>query len=291
MKQNGFSQLELLCCLVISLPLLGVISSVLHSSTKELAVVKEKRFHSLSVLRSQIIINKIINDLDQHTLRILPVIHKNGLLKYVNGRRVRLGNSSSVVRPLQNSDAITYASIDLNAMQEVITWQNTNNSLKIFSCSRFNGALVRDKHRSVLGLGVSGFTELVVNWKKSGTSNANPNRTCFELTLIPQDSMISSNGHNSKEKLYYLVPVNELYTYYVDRQRQLRFLSHSGSRNIENQPIARKFNRLNFQFRAYNADIYCLQASLLKANETSTSISKCNHLGRAENLDFLLNRP
>jgi hypothetical protein len=100
--------------------------------------------------------------------------------------------------------------------------------------------------------------------------------------------LVSDVGFEPNDLLA-IVPIEELYTLYVDTEHRLRYLGHRGADNIENQPLLPGVEALNLspdervprgvraRFKPLKQPEWMLQAGA--------------HLAPASPFTFALNRP
>ena len=89
-----------------------------------------------------------------------------------------------------------------------------------------------------------------------------------------------------------LIPVRRHYTLYTDLSRQLRWLSHRGEANVENQPLLSGIAALRLRLvPLLNGKILQLSGEIEAVGGQPRRFSLMHRLGRFDHLNLLLNRP
>lgn len=247
--KNGFSNIFMLLSLTLTLSLVGL----LIANLKQIVLLNQKI--RLSLKNDQVsaklaaLILKINQDLDTNRFELIPRIHSNGVITYTDGTLCST-STQNLLQPKSNSSAISTLKISSIKSLKVIS-HSANQFVACFVYPQQASQLDFDPQtlKGYLGITIDGFAELI------GTTTANnSNNNCFDLNLnltksmqIPEPQITAINA------IKLLIPIEENYTLYLDKLDQLRFLSHKGGSNLENQPIIKGLKQINFNLETNQA--------------------------------------
>jgi hypothetical protein len=234
---KGFSLMELILVILL-VSFVGQLCLKLNIATvkNKLAIDQElAQINTYQKLES--CLEKIKNDYQKHPLNIKPVIHRGNHISTTDGKLITFNAN---VEPRIDSNAITY--LDLNFDQLFLVYSKSN--LYYDTCAKFANTKNLDSELKLfLGIGLSGYYELQI--KSIQKTSQKP--LCYRLQLSPQKSLVlSSIKIDQLQQIAFLVPINAVYTYYLDQEQNLRYLSTSGTVIRENQPIYGKIKDLKF---------------------------------------------
>lgn len=286
MDRRGFTLLELTLSLSIALPLCAAFAFSLHSALSLLKSTSIERQDSYVITRTKALLNTVMQDMDTHRFAIAPRIHSSGLINFFDGTANPISGASGTRAPLSGSQAISGLSVDLLQAHRVREAVKGAAAYIYTACPQFFELENGTDERSFVGVYTSGLMELV------GVSSAlRAAGNCREFTLTPAQSMSLSNQHPEYgEYVRVLIPVRSQYTLYVDRNHYLRYLSHRGSRNIENQPLLFGLRSMELNLELLlDGKMYRLSAELVTTSGRDEQFSMMQQLGRTSQLNLLLN--
>lgn len=295
MNSRAFSNLEILISLLILAPVMCGVTQMLHHQAKTYRIIKDHADSQTNILKFLLRIEKIMADIDLHTLPIFPIIHKNSKIEFSDGSINPIMTAHGNKKPDQKSDAITSARFNLYSTQTVLSQTTSQAGIETYSCMRFGNYWNQSGVHSFIGIvgSSSKLIELTGKLSRTTSSDKYPGKYCYQGSLKQEKSMLfSSNLLLEGEVINFLIPIDDLYTLYLDRQHVLHYLGHSGQSNIENQPIIQNLKQINFdsQYLVSN-QIFCLRSMISSKKPHPYALVKCNHLGREDLLTFSLNRP
>ena len=219
MLKRGSITLELLITIVVSTPLLLSIITVLKESIGvHLRVMIESQDNE-SLLRLRSIIHETIVELDQHRLELPARIHHAGQIRFSNNTDNPVMRSRTNP-PATNSDAITSAKLAVqNSL--IVNQAITLGSRIIFTCcERFAEPFNKDDYKSYLGVHADGVIELTGSLTQLSSAPS-----CWELNATPEISMIAdSSNPDLTGNIRLIIPIDRLYTIYLNDKEELRFL-------------------------------------------------------------------
>ncbi len=283
MQERAHSTLSIMVTLIIACPLLAGAVSSLHGLVKNTVRVQEESQATFNYLRTRALVSGVMRGLDSHRLRIFPRVHKHGVIRFTDGSANPVMKSNSHTFPDSNSDAITSLELNLHSKLLVTACQMNSNVAEFSACIDPNTNFTNSSTETYLGVGLQGFQEL--------TGLASGSGTCRTLSLSASKSMsvIAPTGAAPCDSLL-IVPILRHYTLYVDSEENLRFLSHRGDNNVENQPLLLKIGQLNFEAQLHFANsIYGLKVMLTAPHQRQFKWSAVHHLARIDRFNLLLN--
>lgn len=277
-NNNGGILLEVLISLGISGLLINLWQNQFRTTLK---VSKENHsIHSetYKVLKLKQYLFQITEDLNTHPLHFLPVIHTNGRIRFSDSS-INPVNRLKNNPPAKRSEALTAYLPDIKQIYIVKSFQNSS---EIRAC-KLDASTVKYKYRSFIGVSADSLTEF--RGKRSHYYD-----NCFNFKLYKQKSMLFKQSA-SPTSIHMLIPLKRIYTFYLSRKGDIRYLSHSGSENIENQPLISNVKSLQFK-DSYNnhTGIYELTASIRfkNSNRKVREITVRNTLSRKTHYSFIL---
>ncbi len=280
---SGFSSLSIVIALGLSTAVIAGLVYLLGVCLRA-----DVKFHSLASdtyisLRVFHALQRVISGLDSHRFEIYPVIHKNGIIGLIDQSPNSVMSGTATLRPKPDSDAITALKLNHVDALRISECRSSGMELTIKSCYSVAATSHSSSYKSYVGVGNSGFFEFAFLKKAGGN--------CPTLELQAVESMsLKSPQHEQLCLIHKLIPIEELYTLYVDNLGQLRYLSHVGPNNIENQPIIGGLDRLSLATKpAISNSLLQLDTSILTKSGRQRNYSFINHLGRLPIFTYLLN--
>lgn len=254
-SNRGFTTLELLVSSTLGILVTLIIASTIHLSTKLLKKVQGRYQADLAALSIKTHLEKIVADIDSHTLPIWPVIDEAG--------------------------GITYLSLQ-SELEYVIEATSGNQHL---ACPRENLPL-SDREVDILGIGVNGYRIF------SGLASAPLSTTgCREFKLNPIEHPVIA-GLKQTAELQVLIPVSATYKTMLGSNNQLRFQSFRGGRRVENQPLNIQLRSFKPELTLkFNERIARIDAELIFTDAQTRTVSVTNSLGRKPIYNLVLGRP
>lgn len=293
MSSRGFTLTETIVSLAISTCVISSIFSLFTKMSKQYKVIVETSSQTNIHQRISELALEIIRNYDSYPFLLRPRVHKKGLITYNDGSPNHIMNGALNRRPHPNSDAITSYKAEISGTIRVTQSKILSNSVNFEGCQRHNTLFDITRYQTYLGISADGLYELTPTSHKHLSQPYSPG-PCHLIQFSLEKSMMASKlSINSIYTIKYIVPLRELYTIYIDRENNLRYLSHRGHSNIENQPIVENAPPLLISIFPSNDN------KLLNLKITTTPkylprfppISLLNHLSHTTYLSFLLNRP
>lgn len=286
-KELGLTILETAAALAVITPVLLALGLILHGASATTIRTRLAVERQLGGLRLRGIYSDLLEDLDSHRLPVLPRVHKQGQILFTSGAANPVMQAAHGRRPAAHSDAITGFRLDPLRSQRVIEVSRQGEYFRYVGCRRFNTGFPANSYRSYAGLSVDGIVEL------TGQSLPHPGRSdCRDFLLLAQDSMsFESRAADYPGNIRLLVPISAHYTWYLDEKQRLRFLSHAGAANIENQPAGKLHGRISLDLVAWPAGIAFLKLIHELEDCPPAVFWFNNNLSRIQAFDFLMNMP
>lgn len=222
-SQFGTSFIELLAGLTLSLPILLLLGTALHTGTQQYLQAKERMLVNSGKRSLLQVVQQIAHDLDSHPFELAPRIHRNGSFTFVDGTILRhhsIGNTSHGITSVRLHIAAT------------LQLQRTVNGACLLRAQEISGLA---DVKSMLFVGSSGIFEAPVRIQKTDT-------LCYALHYeAEQASMITKTARAKDLEFASLaVPIRWVQTVYRDNRGSLRVIRTIGSRILLNQPIAKQ---------------------------------------------------
>lgn len=286
--QLGSTVLEFLMGLLILAPIVAAALSGFKTLTKTHTSLIKAASDLHSLLKADAFLSKTAAEGDQHSLAHLTVIHLNGEIRYGAGALNPVSTRTDDKRPSIESDAISQISL---AIRNALTISNISHVAGAFSlqgCPKYPGQNITfsDTSRSYLAVGTYGMTEFIAD--RSPLGGATPN--CWEFRGMQSDGMILEANLPDLNFTRYLIPIDKIYTIYIDSRNRLRFIGHEGLDNKENQPLSD--GEINFKLRILNWPTphhQALEATFWPNTDKALKKFYLQRLPRRSLLDFLLN--
>lgn len=286
MKQKGFSTLEIIIAMLISMPCIFALGKAVHQSARTLRDYKNLEREIYGTVRMRQLLSEMMNEINLHSFSLLPRIHKGGNIRSTDGQANPVLKGTAAMRPIADSDAITYLRLNISQTLEVLSLSAQSSS--VYVCTRYSGTFNSAMYKSYLLLSPAGFHES--SGKISNVTLAN-GKYCCDIRLKPVHSMIGQNLLNLDLNLTrFIIPIERIYTIYIDRKGNLRHLGHTGLSNIENQPILERSSEIKIAQQALSNGLTQLTLRT-KIRNREIKVMLTNNLPRKHFLDFLLNRP
>lgn len=285
LSSSGKSLLELLIATTIGLSILLALTTVLSGSVRRLLTLNHEMNKRYAALRLQSLTEQLASDFDTYALDLPVRIHHAGRITYVSGDENPLGGSA--YQPSPFSEAVTALRIAAHRTMRVIqTSEESTNAVTVLACSIFPQSSYQSS-ASYVGITLEGATELLTQ----SVSNAG-RPGCFRLSLRTSNSMLvqaPSNLHPAYVRV--MLPIESLYTYFIDISGNLRMVSHRGEANLENQPVLElpESTKLNFNWSEQDG-FFSLTTELQIEDETKSFYSH-SRLARKRLELLLLNIP
>jgi len=181
---------------------------------------------------------KIADDYDTFAIASSQRIHSNGIITFPDGSLNKISTGGTSRAPQRKSSALTAISLQTKNIMTVTKVVPEGSILKIEACLKKDVLLMHgappspNNTRTFLGIGIESSAEFTWANKQELVHYKN---LCGTFTVRQTKSMSFSNETAVTPLL--LVPIDEHYTIYLDESGVLRFLSHVGVTNIENQPL------------------------------------------------------
>ena len=224
--------LEVLVSISLSVIFLSLLSriyfSTLHFKLSAEATVEARSIES--VFNGYLA--RIIRDYDSHPLLLPPIIHPNGRVRYSDGTYNQVVFGPERLQPDPLSSAITIIAPDFELAMKVDSDTEIESS-SLVGCNQDRRALDIELVRSVIAIGIDGIWEArVIAISRIGAEG------CYRFHLTSEQGMfLPGLPAQALPFIRRIVPIGELYTIYLARDGELRYLGHAGRINIENQPI------------------------------------------------------
>ena len=290
-RQNASSVLEIIIAMAIAMPCLLCLTALVRQSAEQVSQAKKLKNKTYNTLRIKHLAEEILKNLDSHPFQLLPRVHKSGIITLTNNRLNAITEHIRLLKPSIKSDAISYTHMNLTATQEIISIKQEADTIIVYSCSRYGENLFPADYKSYLLLQPQGFFEASGELIRDKQQSE---RICFHSILRPTESMIAQplsiqNALTSK----FIIPLRAIYTIYVDAGNRLRYLGHSGERNIENQPILNNIGEMQIDVRKHLNSFHTEIEFMIndKFFTEPVIIKRNNSIGRVPYINFLLNRP
>lgn len=276
---GGFTLIEVLVTVCLCGILCVVVGKLMQSSLSLQNLAKRRYANELTSLQLSHKVQRVLDDLDTHPFYLLPRIHNSGRITFTNGEaNVIVGKT---LLPASDSDAITAFSLAMEKVYDVIR----QDGMTFYVCPRFKRSALSEHTFGYLGFGVDGV------WELQGTGVRHIGREgCLDLSLGIEKSMIVPESEVAEAVIRVIIPIETYYTLYVSSNEQLRYISHRGATNTENQPLFKNVKRLLLKREVLWNSIVCLEGEVQFTDLNKREFSACNRLGRYDYLNFLMNK-
>lgn len=202
-------------------------------------------------------------------------LQKNGSLKNSSEEIVLINNKN--LAPSKSDDILSFLKLN---NQEIWTAIRNKSSSLFFCYSNPNSSPLSNKVKHWMLIGLDGYSQFEGSLKKTKTKHpACPNSTLYKADLTPSNNQMfagnsfSLNKHKSfgKELLrtaLIAMPIEDCYSIYLDKSKNLRRLSHI---TIENQPIANDIDSFHIKEETYS--MMRLEISVKRKKEINSTYS------------------
>jgi hypothetical protein len=276
-SENKMSLLEIIFSFLLAalVAVCGLYS--LSSISRSDLIISAARSGAFADAKMSALLEKIMEETDSHRFIIAPKIHHAGIIRFSDGKDNPVMNSIAL-KPA-NSDAIS--SISLSLQTAYYTLDPVPLSAAAFTaCPSFGVTLNNDPaQKSFLGVSAHGIVELFGSVKLSRGG-------CAEFSLKPAQSMLVPVPDPALTSISLIIPIVREYTLYIDEKDQLRFLSHEGSENIENQPLFHGIRQLSLSLKQNSAGGYEILSTASAEYKPAGRKLFINHLSRMQTADF-----
>lgn len=279
---NGFTILELLLSLVIT-SLISIILCYTLNTTIRTNLRLRQELKTLTALNTvDAHLQRVISDLDRHQLNILPRIHHQGTLNFTDlSPNPAYKNSNH--KPKAENDALSILALLPAKTLKIAKLEKHLQYFKIHACLSKDSKL--GKPRSFVAVSLEAFTELHGEYIKVSKSP-----DCYKLKLSHSKSMSLNGTADQARYARKLIPVKDHYTLYIDNNNELRYLSHVGAKNIENQPLVAGIEALHLTLQSlYEGRLPYLVAKIGISGGKSFDKYYPATLGKGKKYNFLLN--
>lgn len=226
--------MEILLAMAVITPCLIALVNMLTVSAKELALMRGAKRMIYGEMRLVQTMQRIMQDIDKHTLPLLPRVHKGGRITLTNGQPNTIASHLSL-KPSHLSDAISYLDAEPLSMLEILSASEEPEHLSFYACNRFSGIFDKKDYNTYLLLTAEHFYEATGDVSEVIQQEE---KACISIRLSPTESMIAGTPTEFNILFArYILPVRAVYTIYRDETGYLRYLGHAGTLNIENQPV------------------------------------------------------
>jgi len=281
--QKAFSTFEFLVSLFIGLSLLSGIAAGLHHFILTEAKLRLESHENYVYIRIRNLLEQVIDDLDSHRFELGPRVHRNGLITFTDNTPNPVSSLSGDNAPHPESDAVTGLGLDAAQSYRIKDAEKKGNNFEYFACRESNTGQHSSDKRSYIGISSDGYVEL------TGTSTSQAG-SCRIFNLSPTPSMSVPQQNVDPLWVRKLVPINRHYTIYLSRDLHLRYLSHNGAANIENQPMISEAGKLKLSLEFFfDNRITGITAEVFSLTGREKKFAAVNNLARLKHYNFLFN--
>ena len=279
MKQ-GYTVLELIISLALIAPIAVGIAQFSVLLGKNYYTLKAQYESTRAIARSLDLIETAFRRLDSYPLDISPRIHSVGNITYTDNSVNPVVNSSKV--PDTISDALTSISVSSNSIYRITNYQKIGQNLEYTACLPFESNVHNTKAKTFIGLSSENNFELV-----GQSQRILGQARCRKFSLRHTKSMIIPDlGQSDLDLIKVLLPVASYSTLYLDQSGILRYLSHRGTTNIENQPLVEKLKKISFSLNR-TQDFYELNTKITSLFNKTQKHSFLNNLARTDKSNLI----
>ncbi len=281
-SQIGFVTLEALVSLLVgSILLLSVGSALHHTVFSYLFISKERRLY-FEAMQLKSSLQSLLSQYDGHAFAIQPRIHPNGAVTFTDASSNPVMTSAHPPSP--ESTAITGLELVLADAIKVIPLTFGPGVVSFRGCKKSGGAFTPNLYQGYLGFSMQAAYEL------DGPVMAE-SANCYRLNLATSKSMSIMPSDPAKlANLRLIVPILAHYTIYQASTGELRYLSHKGSQNIENQPLSEPLLAKRIKIDAAQVAQLIFLTTSLETEENSIELHTLhNQFKHANYLTYILN--
>jgi len=205
--------------------------------------IRHKEVAGLSVFRGYI--QRISDNIGSLRHDISPILHHNGIVKLADGTPHSIMNLGINSRPKSGQDAITSLAVSFPHSLEVRSSRYDAGNLSFDVCPRFKTNRKIDRPKSFIALSLEGAYQVIPSIESKVYFER-----CSSLNIFNTQSLFFNTAPSADLKnTSLLIPIVSEFTIYLDRSSQLRYVSHTGLRILENQPIIRDLEELGFSLK------------------------------------------
>ncbi len=277
-KENGTTLLEVIVSIALASILLVAAGKLVLSSLNGYRLTKRRYGNDLTYLQLRHRFQQIMDDLDGHHFYLVPRVQLATELEFADGEALSFSKN---LLPIEDSYAVTAIALDLKQTLDVAFQDGS-----VFTaCERYGHVVASEHNFGYLGLSVDGMFEM-----QGSGRNRLGRSDCLDLNLRSEDGMLLESEKIRSQPLQVLIPIRAYYTLYVDKNEQLRYISHKGKEITENQPLFTNVKKLEIEPKELWGDINCLIVNIELSDNSKRDFTVCNRLGRIPSLNFILNR-
>lgn len=249
-KNHGYSTLEILIGMLLLTPLILATTKSLQFFGFSFFTLNKQSSSLRTVIKAHNHFNDIIREHDQHPFSIWPRIHRNGRIKFFDGSFNPIALRTDSLKPDSNSDAITQVSLHIKNTYIIHLNQHNGSISTFFGCPKYGSQQVSlpQNLTTYLLITPDSLLEFEAQNRPWGSS---PNK-CLEITGQVKSGMINTTMNSTSAKFSLLfIPVEKIFTVYIDSAGRLRYLGHRGTTNTENQPLASGPIQINLELTSW----------------------------------------
>ncbi|MBN8548264.1 MAG: hypothetical protein J0M12_02990 [Deltaproteobacteria bacterium] len=230
----GFTLFELVAALAIAVPLLAALAVAVREETEAYRIARQRDALESGFFRVEKLLERVILDSESSSWAPLFRIHQNGKVRFADGSMNPVLQVATKRQPSRFSDAITSAALAVEHTLSIVSGELNGEVFSVRACPRYTFTAKAPTIRSFLGLTADAMFEVLPSQQKIQLG-----RECRNFRLRATTSMFTLKASSRDlEAMRFLVPIEELRTLYVDRNKEFRYLGHRGDKNIENQALA-----------------------------------------------------
>jgi hypothetical protein len=287
-RSAGISLLELLVAIAVSAPLLAALSLAVKEQGVFYRLLQSKDSSDTVFLRTRSLLEQLVHDGDSSALIPLPRLHKHGNIRFTDGSPNSVMRGAASRRPHHASDAITAAAVDARRSLRIVSYQAGASRISVTACPIFETNSPAEQFHGFLGISLHGVFEVTSPQSKIAVSGV-----CGTYELKPTKSMLTRTATvRDLSLIRLLIPITRIRSLYVDRKYELRYLSHRGDVNLENQPVVSNLKAMSLNSTALRPwNLHTLSAELVVRGNARKEFSLVARIARAKVFNQLLNFP
>lgn len=273
-KHKGFTYFDTLLSLTLSISILLSIVILTKLQFNDFYKAKEY-FHKIYVTsKINLLMLKIMKDIDFHNFKILPLIHNNKV-SYKDGTLSNISKRNDSLSKEIDSDAITYLKLNTNNLLKTLHYKSGS----FYVCPFFKKKVSINDTRTYLALTTDDFFEVELNIVKD--------KNCF-ITKVTNTKSILTNQAPKNIKFIAFIPIESTYTIYLANNKTLRYVTHKNNEIVENQPIMQNIYKIKFK-NSFKDNFYNLSCKLkiYENDKNEILISRDNLLIRQDMFNFV----
>jgi hypothetical protein len=241
LNSKGFSFLEIIISIfIITLILLSLTKNVvfLHKLYTNIVLYTNKQ---TAFIIARLRIERLIKEVDYSVLPLYPVIHNFGSITTKSGSKF-----SRFQVHQQNSPITGYEPANIGIISVVEQDQINDLITEITACSKYNNIGSFSHIKTCFLVADAKIYEGKVDYAINNKDN------CIKLRLTVVNGIFSIA--DKLENLNIILPVERIYTLYVNQDYQLKYIQHFGEQIIEHQTVVE--NSPNFKIASNIKLIY-----------------------------------